>query len=129
MRRLVTYLGAGVLAQIVCIAIGLWIHDCFLLSSARRTAEQEAANQLAAESGSLVAAVRDIDLSSPQNLAEAGRCLEAASLSPIDAALVVDASWRTRLITKTADDGLAPGQVVAWSTRFINNPNPLADTL
>lgn len=129
MRRLVTYLGAGVLAQIACIAIGLWIHDCFLLSSARRAAEQEAANELAAESGSLIAAVRDIDFASPKDLAEASHCLEAASLPPSDAALVVDSSWRTRLMTKTTDESLAPGQIVAWSTRFVNNPNPLADPL
>jgi HD-GYP domain-containing protein (c-di-GMP phosphodiesterase class II) len=84
---------------------------------------------LAAESGSLVAAVRDIDLSSPEDLAEAGRCLNEALLPPGDAALVVDSSWRARLGTNTSDERLAPGQLVSWTTRFMNNPNPLADPL
>jgi hypothetical protein len=60
MRRLITYLTVGVVAQVACIAVGLWMHDRFLLSTAGRTAEEKAAAELIAAAEPLVVTGRKL---------------------------------------------------------------------
>lgn len=123
MRRLVTYLGVGVAAQIACIALGLWMHDRYMLSAVYRAAEQNAATELAADAAPLAAALRELDLSQPDGLREADRRLRAAELADGDGAFVVDVDWTLRLPPAT-DPQPRPGEKIAWTARSFAHLNP-----
>ena len=128
MRRLITYLGVGVVAQVACVAIGLWMHDRFLLSTASRAAEEKAAAGLAAAAEPLAAANRNLDLSRDPALAELNRQIAATPLPPDVGLLVVGGDWRVRLaFAPSGKAPLAPGDAVAWTTQAFSNPNPFAD--
>ncbi|HJT32823.1 MAG TPA: HD domain-containing phosphohydrolase [Pirellulales bacterium] len=142
MRRLVTYLGVGVAAQIVCIALGLWLHDRYILSAVHRAAEQNAATELAADSASLAASLRELDLTRDDDLQEAARRMRSAGLAEGDRLLLTDADWNIRLTpdgTKAGPlpegdrlhpgpfpegEGVAAGEKIDWVPRSFANLNP-----
>lgn len=128
MRRLITYLGAGVVAQVACVAVGLWIHDRFLVSAATRAAEQSAAAALAAAAETLAAASQNLDLSQAAVLAEFERRIQAAPLPTGAALLLVEPDWRVRASSAAAADH-APriGDGIAWTVNSFASPNPFAD--
>lgn len=128
MRRLVTYLGVGVAAQIACIAIGLWMHDRYILSTVERAAEQNAATQLAAETAPLAADLRELDLLQPDGLHKAARLLQSTALADDDGLLIVDAEWHVR-VSAGADDRPGPGEIVAWTSRPQPTANPLNESI
>lgn len=128
MRRLVTYLGVGMVAQVACVAVGLWMHDHFLISTAGRTAEQKVAASLAEAVEPLVAASRQLDFSRESALAELERRVEATPLTPNDGVLLVGPDWRVRLaFSASGKSPLAPGDAVIWTTQTFTNPNPFAE--
>lgn len=122
MRRLVTYLGVGVAAQIACIALGLWLHDRYILSAAMRQAEQNASTELAAESASLAAALRELDLARPNELRQAARQLQTADLAAGDGLLLVDADWTVRAAPDPATPQPIPSQIGPLPQREQNHP-------
>lgn len=140
MRRLVTYLGVGVAAQIVCIALGLWLHDRYILSAVHRAAEQNAATELAADSASLAASLRELDLSRSDDLQEAARSMRSAGVVEGDRLLLTDADWTIRLTpdgtnagplpegdrrhTEQEGFGPRPGERIDWVPRSVANLNP-----
>lgn len=132
MRRLVTYLGVGVAAQIVCIALGLWLHDRYILSAVHRAAEQNAATELAADSASLAASLRELDLTRADDLQEAARRMRSAGVVEGDRLLLTDADWTIRLTPENASarhplpegKGVAPGERIDWVPRSVANLNP-----
>lgn len=130
MRRLVTYLGVGVVAQVICVAIGLWMHDRFLLLCANRTAEEQAAAELSSALEPLAALGQQLDLSNDAGLAELKRQIEANALPSDSGLLVTGPDWQVRFTQATSSESpLAVGQTVGWKTNNIANPNPFADPL
>jgi HD-GYP domain-containing protein (c-di-GMP phosphodiesterase class II) len=130
MRRLVTYLGVGVVAQVACVAVGLWMHDRFLLSTATRTAEEKVAAALATTAEPLAAASRKLDFTKPPALAEIERQMKATVLPSDGGLLLVGPDWGVRLASSMAGKTpLATGDVVAWTMKNFTTHNPFADPI
>jgi HD-GYP domain-containing protein (c-di-GMP phosphodiesterase class II) len=128
MRRLITYLGVGVAAQVACVAIGLWMHDRFLLLTATNTAEEKAAAALIEAVEPVVAASRQLDSKNDALLAEIGRLLRKSSLPSGAAWLVVGPDWRVLdAWSPAADPTPQPGESLAWTAKTYTNHNPFAD--
>lgn len=130
MRRLVTYLGAGVVAQVACVAVGLWMHDRFLLSTVSRTAEEQAVATLATVAGPLAAAARKSGFHHPAALDELSRGMTAAALPPRAGLAIVSPDWRV-VRTYSPSEAPAPcvGDTITWATNAFASPNPYADPI
>lgn len=128
MRRLITYLGAGVVAQVACVAIGLWMHDRFLVSAATRAAEQTASAALATAVEPLAAASQELDLSQGGAIDELARRMQTTPLPAGAALLVVGSDWRIRT-AYSPDERHLPraGDGIAWTVSSLANPNPFAE--
>ncbi|OYV78796.1 MAG: hypothetical protein B7Z73_19435, partial [Planctomycetia bacterium 21-64-5] len=96
MRRLITYVGVGIVAQVACVAVGLWMHDHFLILAAGRSAEDRAADALAVVAGPLLAVSRQLDLSSDAALAAVQKQCAKSHLAAGDGVLMVGSNWRVR---------------------------------
>jgi HD-GYP domain-containing protein (c-di-GMP phosphodiesterase class II) len=130
MRRLVTYLGVGVVAQIVCVAVGIWMHDRLLLSCAIRTAEEQAAAELTSALESLAAVGQKLDLSNDAGLDELKHEIEAIALPSDSGVLMTGPDWHVRFAQASSTESpLAVGQTIDWKINSIANPNPFADPL
>ncbi len=127
MRRLITYLGAGVVAQVACVALGLWMHDRFLLSTANRTAEEKAVAELSAAAEPLSAAGRKLPYESV--LAELSRQIESTPLPSGTGLLLASPDGRVQAArAPSGETPAAAGDRIAWKTNPVN-PNPFADPL
>ncbi|MGH7139449.1 MAG: HD-GYP domain-containing protein, partial [Pirellulales bacterium] len=130
MRRLVAYLGVGVVAQVACVAVGLWMHDRFLLSTASRAAEEEAAAALSVVADPLVAAARELDFSQEAAFDELARRMQDTSLPAGAGLLVVVPDWRVRLACEPSQEhSPAAGDTIVWTTNAFSSPNPFADPM
>ncbi len=128
MRRLVTYLGLGVAAQVMCVAVGLWMHDRFLLSMAAQTGGEKVAAELAKIAEPLAGASRELDLSQTEKLAEFERRLAEANLPSGAALLVVGSDWRVSFVhSLSTEPALRVGDTITWIAETYSNPNPFAE--
>lgn len=130
MRRLVTYLGLGVVAQVACVAVGLWMHDRLLLSTASRSAAEIATSELSSAIRPLAASSQKLDMSADAGLSDLRQQTEVAALPPDSQAFVVGPDWHVRLASSSATQASPTvGDTIDWNMRNIANPNPLADPL
>ncbi|HET6881168.1 MAG TPA: HD domain-containing phosphohydrolase [Pirellulales bacterium] len=128
MRRLVTYLGVGVIAQVACVAVGLWMHDRFLLLTATSNAEQKAAAALIDAAEPVARSARNLDFTDEAAHAELGRRVRQAPLPHGAAWLVVGPDWRVRdAYSPAAEPAPKPGDALAWTMKTYVNQNPFAD--
>ncbi|HEV3340034.1 MAG TPA: HD domain-containing phosphohydrolase [Pirellulales bacterium] len=110
-----------------CVAIGLWMHDRFLLSTANRTAEEKAVAELSTAAAPLAAAGRQPPHESA--LAELSRQVESTPLPSGTGLLLAGSDWRVQ--SARAPSGETPpaaGDRIDWSVNPMN-PNPFADPI
>lgn len=128
MRRLVTYVGVGIAAQLACLAVGLWMHDHFMLIAAGRSAEERAAESLWAAAEPVVVLGRKLDFSSPGAVDQLERQCRELNLAPHDTLLLVGSDWRTRFAHSGGrEELLAPGDAVNWTTDNFAGSQSAAD--
>ncbi|HVA45987.1 MAG TPA: HD domain-containing phosphohydrolase [Pirellulales bacterium] len=128
MRRLITYIGVGIVAQVACVALGLWMHDHFLLLAAGRSAEDRAVDALSLVAGPLLAVSRPLDLSSDAALAAVQKQCAKSHLAAGDGVLMVGPNWRVRsAFSAVGETALAPGDAVAWTTDSFSAPETRVD--
>ena len=115
------------IAQVACVAIGLWMHDRFLLSTASRTAEEKAVAELIKAAEPLAAAGRTTQHESVAT--ELARQIQSASLPPGFGFLLVGSDWRVQAaFSPSGETSPAAGELIAWTVNPAN-PNPFADPI
>lgn len=117
MGRLVTYVGVGIVAQVACLAVGLWMHDRFMLITAGRSAEERAADSLCVVAEPLAIFGRKVDFTAPGAMNDFERQCRERELPPGDALVFVGPDWRVRFALSAGGKALlAPGELVNWTT-------------
>lgn len=118
------------IAQVVCVAIGLWIHNRFAVSAVTRTAEQTAAAALASVAEPLAAAAHALDLSQDDAVAELTRRMQAAPLPTGAAFMMVGLDWRIRAVyAPGVENPPHIGDAIAWTVNSFANSNLYVDPL
>ena len=117
MLRLITYVGVGIVAQVACLAIGLWMHDKFMLIAAERAAQERAADSLTSVAEPALAFGRKIDFSAPAGVESFDRQCRQLKLSLGDSLIFVGPDWRVRFVVSGgSEQPLAPGEFLNWVT-------------
>jgi HD-GYP domain-containing protein (c-di-GMP phosphodiesterase class II) len=113
------------LCQAVCLAVGLWIHNRVIVSSAQWRAEEETWAEFAAQANPVIPELQKLDISqliadTSQQQATRGLLESIGSTQQADV-LVVDADWRIVSAAPSpnwqASGPWSPGQVVSWEVR------------
>lgn len=110
------------LAQVACLAAGLWIHHRFVASAVHAAAEARAVAELEREAGRLVEAAAGrpaaADAEEADRLADVRAVLRSARVSPGIGWLAVDSQWRVLGVLHSGQDEAPAGPAQARTLRW-----------